>query len=190
MTLILNVDMSIITGLARPLLAVPFVLSGVDAVRHPDKHVDAVERINPTLEQMGVGPLSEGTVTKATRALGGVRIVAGVCMALGKKPRLSALVLAKTEMALAAVRNPVWLSSGEERKKHMAGLAASAGLVGGALVAAGDRRGKPSLGWRLQHHRSHKEDLSVLADRYEAELEAQKAKLSEKIAKAKEKAKS
>lgn len=182
--------MSIITGLARPLLAAPFIVSGVDAVRHPDKHVDAVDRINPTLEQVGVGALSEGTVTLATRAIGGVRIVAGVCMALGKKPRLSALVLAKSELALALVRNPVWLSSGDERKKHMAGLATSAGLIGGALVAAGDRRGKPSLGWRLENHRSHKEDMSVLADRYEAELEAQKAKLSEKIAKAKEKAKS
>lgn len=182
--------MSIITALSRPLLAVPFIASGVDAVRHPNKHVDAVERINPTLEKLGVGPLSRGTVATATRVVGGVRIAAGGCMALGKKPRLSALVLAVSEVALAAVKNPVWLSEGEERQKHVSGLAASAGLVGGALVAAADRRGKPSLGWRLDNRRSHKQDMSVLADRYEAELEAQKAKLSDKVAKAKERAKS
>lgn len=182
--------MSIITGLARPLLAIPFITSGIDAVRRPHEHVEAVERVNPTLEQLGVGPLSAGTITTVTRVSGGVRIAAGLCMALAKKPRLAALTLAGSEIALTAVRNPVWLSKGEERKKHLAGLAASAGLIGGTLVAAGDRRGKPSLGWRLDNRRSHKEDLNLLADRYEAELEEQKAKLSEKVAKAKEKAKS
>jgi len=182
--------MSIITGLARPLLAIPFITSGIDAVRHPHEHVEAVERVNPTLERLGVGPLTAGTITMATRVSGGVRIAAGLSMALAKKPRLAALTLATTEIVLAGVRNPVWLSTGDERKKHLAGLAASAGLIGGALVAAGDRRGKPSLGWRLENRRSHKEDLHLLADRYEAELDEQKAKLSEKVAKAKERAKS
>lgn len=182
--------MSIITGLARPLLAIPFITSGVDSIRRPHKHVEAVERVNPTLEQLGVGPLSAGTITTLTRVSGGVRIAAGYCMARGKKPRLAALTLATSEIMFAAIRNPVWLSQGEERTKHLAGLASSAGLIGGVLVAAGDRRGKPSLGWRLENRRSHKEDLDLLADQYEAELEEQKAKLSEKVAKAKEKAKS
>lgn len=182
--------MSIITGLARPLLAIPFITSGVDAARHPQDHVEVVERVNPTLQNLGVGPLSPGTIVMATRAVGGVRIVAGLCMALGKKPRVAALALTSTEIALAAVKNPVWLSTGAERKQHIAGLVSSAGLIGGALMTVGDRRGKPSLGWRLENHRAHKEDMSILADRYEAELEEQKAKLMEKIAKAKEKAKS
>lgn len=182
--------MSIITALARPLLAVPFIASGVDAVRNAPDHVETVERVNPTLEQVGVGALSAGTITTLTRAVGAVRIVAGVGMALGKKPRVAALTLAATELAIGAVKNPVWLSEGDERKQHLAGIVGSIGLAGGALVAAGDRRGKPSLGWRLENNRAHKEDLHALADDYELRLDEQKAKLEGKIAKAKEKAKS
>lgn len=182
--------MSIITALARPFLAVPFIASGVDAVRNPKDHIETVERVNPTLEQLGVGPLGPGTISILTRVVGGVRIAAGVGMAIGKKPRVAALTLAATEVGLAAVKNPVWLSEGEERKQHMAGLVGSLGLIGGALAVAGDRRGKPSLGWKLENHRSHKEDLNALADSYEDRLDEQKAKLEEKIAKTKEKAKS
>ncbi|WP_054952507.1 DoxX family protein [Flaviflexus massiliensis] len=182
--------MTIITALARPLLAVPFIASGVDAVRNAPDHVETVERVNPTFEQLGIGELSAGTITTLTRAVGAVRIVAGIGMALGKKPRIAALTLAGTELALGAVRNPVWLSEGEERKQHIAGLVSSIGLAGGALVAAGDRRGKPSLGWRLENHRSHKDDLNALAEDYEIRLDEQRAKLEDKIAKVKEKAKS
>ena len=36
----------------------------------------------------------------------------------------------------------------------------SAGLVGGALIAAGDRAGKPSLSWRIAAARRHREALA------------------------------
>lgn len=180
--------MTIITALARPLLALPFISSGLDAARHPEEHVERVQ--NLSLEQTAVGELSETTIMNLTRVVGGVRVLAGVAMAAGKKPRLAALTLALTEVPLAIANNPVHLSSGEERKAHIKGLIGSAGLIGGALVAAGDRRGKPSLGWRLENRRNHKADLSELADQYEGKLDAQKEKLQARIEKAKDKARS
>lgn len=181
--------MSIFTALARPFLAVPFVTSGVDALRHPHEHVEIVERINPTLEKLGVGPLSENSIVTLTRISGGVRVAAGACMAFGKKPRLAALTLAATEIPLGLARNPIWLAeNSEEKKSYLPGLATSLGLAGGALVAAGDRRGKPSLGWRLENRRDHKADLSDLADRYQDKMDAKAEKYAAKIEKLKDKA--
>lgn len=184
----LNKGMTIITALARPLLAAPFISSGVDALRRPEEHIEPVKNLQ--LEKTSVGELSDSTITLLTRVIGGVRVLAGVAMAAGKKPRLAALTLAATELPLALANNPVHLSSGEERKEHIKGLMTSVGLVGGALVAAGDRRGKPSLSWRLENRRDHKAEISALADQYELAMDAQKEKLQAKIEKAKGKAKS
>ena len=173
--------MSIITALARPLLAVPFVSSGVDAILHTEEHVEAARQ----LEGTPLDDLSDAQLALATRALGGARILAGASMAIGKKARLCALVLALTELPLSIARNPVHLLEGEERADALAGLAASLGLVGGAFMAAGDRRGKPSLGWRLENRRAHKEELSALSASYDELLAQQKAKFQDKVAKAK-----
>lgn len=173
--------MSIITALARPLLAVPFITSGVDALRNTDEHVEAARQ----LEGTPLDDLSDGQLALVTRALGGVRVLAGASMAIGKKARLSALLLALTELPLSVARNPIHLLEGEERREAAADLAVSLGLVGGAFMAAGDRRGKPSLGWRRENRRNQKEELNALSDSYEELLAEQKAKFEQKVAKAK-----
>lgn len=175
--------MSIITVLARPLLAVPFITSGVDAIRNTPEHVEAARQ----LEGTPVDNLSDGQLALATKVLGGVRVAAGAAMAFGKKSRRAALVLALTEVPLAIARNPVHQLEGEERSEALAGLASSLGLVGGAFIAAGDRKGKPSLAWRLENRRDHKDELAELAEDYKAQLGSQKEKYQEKIAKIKAK---
>ncbi|MDO5722852.1 MAG: DoxX family membrane protein [Flaviflexus sp.] len=179
--------MSILTALARPFLAAPFIASGVDAARNPEDHVEAGQRLNPILEKLGVGELSDSSLMTATRIIGGVRIGAGLGMALGKKPRLSALTLALTEIPVGLAKNPVFIS--DDSEASLSGLLTSVGLVGGALVAAGDRRGKPSLAWRLEHRKDHKRELGLLADKYEAEMDSVREKAKAKAARLKEKAK-
>ena len=63
---------------------------------------------------------------------------------------------------MALANNPVWAGKGKDRQKRLAeltGLLGAAGLVGGALLAAADRDGKPSFSWRREANRRHKEAL-------------------------------
>ena len=61
-------------------------------------------------------------------------------------------------------------ADGEERKERLKGMMRGLGLGGGLLLAAADRDGKPSLGWRYHNFLEHRADLrdtkSTLKDRY------------------------
>lgn len=137
-----------ISALARPLLAAPFVASGIDAIRNPDDHRDGANRALLAAEALGVPQPSQSSVDLITRATGVVFTVAGLSLARGKLPRTSALLLGALQLPIALARNPFWEQRGAERRSSISALVSAAGLVGGALIASQDRGGKPSLGWR------------------------------------------
>jgi uncharacterized membrane protein YphA (DoxX/SURF4 family) len=140
--------MSIVRRLARPLLAVSFVASGVDAVLHPMPRADAarplVGRVAP---QLGLPDDPELLV----RANGAVMATAGMLLALGRLPRLASLVLAGTLVPTTYVEHPFWQEKDPEAKHTQRALfLKNLGLLGATLLAAVDTGGKPGLAWRGQ----------------------------------------
>ena len=155
--------MSILRAVARPLLAAPFIAAGADALARPKLHRERAQRLAPVASKFGV-ELDETTSDSATRSLGAVLAVAGLALAAGKFPRTAGAVLAAAQVPVALANNPVWAGKGKDRKERLAeltGLLGAAGLVGGALLAAADRDGKPSFSWQRQANRRHKEALKA-----------------------------
>ncbi|MDP9800530.1 putative membrane protein YphA (DoxX/SURF4 family) [Arcanobacterium wilhelmae] len=144
--------MSILQKISRPLLAAPFVSAGLEALAKPAGHrertqvlLDAAKKTGCPVAQKDLKPQ---VVDLATRATGAVMALSGLALATGRLPRSAALVLGTLQVPLALANNPFWLHSGEERQRDLARLVQNAGLIGGALMAARDRSGAPSLGWR------------------------------------------
>ncbi|MDU5062357.1 MAG: DoxX family protein [Actinomyces sp.] len=151
--------MNILRLVARPLLALPFIATGVSAIRNPDEHVERIEPARPLLDKTGL-TLSDGQLKLATRALGGVTAVAGVSLALGKATRTSAAVLALTSIPLALVNNPVWTEgTPDQRAAWRNGLVKDFALFGGLVIASTDREGRPSATWKLRNWADHRSEL-------------------------------
>ncbi|MGQ4614403.1 DoxX family membrane protein [Nocardia sp. R7R-8] len=138
--------------LARPLLATAFVVDGVDTLRHPDERVKSanalLERGHRQLpEEIAAKlPSNPSTVVQVNAF---AQVGGGVLLALGKAPRLAALVLAATVVPAAVTEQNFWNEQDPARKsaKRNAFLK-DLGLLGGLMIAAADTEGKPSLGWR------------------------------------------
>jgi uncharacterized membrane protein YphA (DoxX/SURF4 family)/gas vesicle protein len=138
--------------LARPLLATAFVVDGVDTLRRPDERVKAanalLERGHRQLpEEIATKLPSNPTTVVQVNAL--AQVSGGVLLALGKAPRLAALVLAATVVPAAVTEQDFWNEQDPARKsaKRTAFLK-DLGLLGGLMITAADTEGKPSLGWR------------------------------------------
>ncbi len=168
--------MSILRALARPLLATPFIVSGVDALVRPASHRDRAEVLTPLAEKAGY-PVSTKQVDLATRALGLTNVLCGAALATGKMPRSGAAILVVTQLPVAIANNPVWLHKGAERRQDLLGLTSSAGLLGGVMLAAADLAGKPSHSWRRMYKREHRRELADLRNRERTAAQARLAKL-------------
>lgn len=140
--------MTLIRTIARPLLAAPFVLGGLSRLRAPESTAAA---LRPLLAKASRSvPALQGLSDRpelVARAIGGVQVGAGALLALGRLPRISsALIVASQALTLASDRPSAESSRGD----RIASLATQAGLTGGALLAAVDTNGKPSLVWRAK----------------------------------------
>ncbi|MFH5824119.1 DoxX family protein [Georgenia sp. AZ-5] len=169
--------MSLVSFLARPLLASAFVVDGVDAVVHPDKHAEKIERVDPLLRRAGVPAGVTSNAKLLARVSGAVTAVSGLMLATGRSPRSAALTLAVLNVPLTLVNNPVWAADdGQQRKEYASGLVRGLSLGGGLLLAAADRGGRPSWGWRMENARAHRADLhqarTALRERYKGRYKA------------------
>ncbi|USR79679.1 DoxX family protein [Arcanobacterium pinnipediorum] len=147
--------MTIVNKISRPLLAAPFIVSGIDAVTKPQDHRKPARKLWVLAQKagvdtkLGISEPSDATLDLLTRLSGGVVALAGLQLARSRAPRSAALLLGITQIPLALANNPVWEKKPlAERKKDISGLLSAAGLIGGALIASTDRSGKPSVGWR------------------------------------------
>lgn len=151
------------------MLAAPFVVDGVDAVRRPHDHVERFENATAALERLGLTIPVEPKLL--TRLSGALTIGAGLMLATNRAPRAAALTLFLVNVPVTLVNNPVWAATGpEQRQRYAQGLLRGAGLAGGLVLAAADREGRPSFGWRLanaQEQRARlKETRAALKARY------------------------
>ncbi|QIS19664.1 DoxX family protein [Nocardia terpenica] len=138
--------------LARPLLASAFVVDGVDTLMHPEPRAKAAttlvergeRRLPPQLASKL--PSDPGTVVRVNAA---AQVSAGVLLALGRMPRLSAVVLACTVVPATVTEQDFWNENDPDRRgAKRAAFLKDMGLLGGLMIAAADTEGKPSLGWR------------------------------------------
>jgi uncharacterized membrane protein YphA (DoxX/SURF4 family) len=142
----------LIRRLARPLLATAFVVDGVDTLLHPAPRAKAAaalvsqgeRRLSPQLAaKLPADPAQVVRINAATQ------VGAGVLLALGRVPRLAALVLASTVVPATVTEQDFWNEPDPDRRaaKQVAFLK-DLGLLGGLMITAADTAGKPSLGWR------------------------------------------
>lgn len=126
--------MSPIRLLARPLLASIFVAGGVDALRKPGDRVELAERAG----------LQDAA--KLVRINAATQLVAGLALATGRLPRLSALALAGSLVPTTYVGHPFWTApSKPERRQQQVQFLKNLGMLGGLLLAAADTGGRESL---------------------------------------------
>ena len=145
----------LVRRIARPMLAAPFVVLGVDALRHPEKRASTAQ------------PVVEKVAEVADRALpvevphepeqwvqinAGVMVGAGTLYALGKLPRLCALLLTGSLVPTTLAGHPFWDGdTPQSRAEHQIHFLKNLGLLGGPLLAAADTQGQPGLRYRTSH---------------------------------------
>lgn len=163
--------MAVLRALARPMLASIFIVQGYDTLRRP-------ERVAPHAEKV-VGPLKArvdalpDNTEQLVRINGGVQLVAGSLLAIGRFPRLSALALAATLVPTTLAGHPYWEAEDDkERAQQRIHFLKNLTMLGGLLIAAADTEGNPSLAWRSRH--------AVQAARHDVSLTTRTAKASGK----------
>jgi len=139
--------------LARPLLAVMFVVGGLDSVLHPDTKVQKADAITSRLTRM----LGLPDDTKLlVRLNGGVQIGAGILMAMGVLPRPMAASLAASLVPTTLAGHPFWQESDPAaRSAQRIQFLKNASILGGLVLAANDTEGRPSVGWRAHRALEH-----------------------------------
>ena len=140
--------MKTVRGVARPMLAGMFVYGGIDAVRHPESKAEKAERVIMPIAE-GFGASEE--VTDWVRFNGAVQVTAGLTLALGKRPRLSALVLAGSRVPTTLAGHRFWEEddSGKRTAQRIQFLK-NVSMLGGLLLAVADTEGRPSISWRAR----------------------------------------
>ena len=183
--------------IARPLFASWFLSEGVDALRRPAAHVavarGAVERLDATVPRGALGGAldayrhpSDAQLTTVVRVHGGATALAALLLATGRAPRFGALALAALTLPLAAADAPASRKehrtlSEQEKKDRKARFLRGLAFAGGALIAAADTAGRPSVRWRVEHARTTKVATAKAAAAAASAAAAKKA-ASKKIA--------
>jgi putative oxidoreductase len=138
----------LIRRLARPLLAAIFIKGGVDTLLNPEPRV---QKATPLLEKAAPS-LPDQVPTEPHQLVkidAGVKIGAGVLLAVNKFPRLASLALAGTLVPTTVAGHPFWEKSDPaEKAADQQQFLKNLSILGGLILAAVDTEGKPSLGWR------------------------------------------
>jgi len=148
--------MTAIRLIARPMLASMFVVGGIDAVKNPSGKASRAEKVAEQLPTL-VAKVAPGVPVPSdpetlVRINGGVQVVAGLALATGRAPRLSALALVASLLPTTYAGHPFW----EEKDKtartgQRIQFFKNLSMMGGLLLASVDTEGKPGVAWRARH---------------------------------------
>lgn len=140
--------MSVIRALARPALAGYFVVSGVDAFRHPKEASEAMDAA--TLDLARRLGLPDDPV-RLTRLNGAAQAASGAMLALGRLPRVSSAVLLATMVPSNLIGPRYWeVTDPQERARQRTQFFKNVAVAGGLLLGVADTAGRPSVGWWAQ----------------------------------------
>ncbi|MET8247637.1 DoxX family protein [Streptomyces sp. NPDC005202] len=142
--------MSLLRVVGRPLLASMFIAGGLSSARSPKDVAPAAEPVvGPITKRVRVLPDSTEQVV---RLHGGVQVLAGVLLGMGRLPRLSALALAAGLVPTTVAGHRFWEAEDPaERAQQRIHFLKNLAMLGGLLIAADDTAGAPSLLWRGRH---------------------------------------
>jgi len=136
--------MSLVRMLARPMLASMFVMGGVEEVRNAGVLTPQARKVTDKVVPLITSrvPASVPLPTDATgwvRLNGAVKVGAGLMLATGRLPRLSALLLAGTLAPTTLAGHPYWeetdaMAKAEQRRQFFKNVS----MTGGLIIAAVD----------------------------------------------------
>ena len=176
--------MTAIRLIARPMLASMFVVGGIDAVRNASAKAGKAEKVTehvPTLaEKIAPGlPVPTDPAT-LVRINGAVQVLAGLALATGRLPRLSALVLAGSLAPTTYAGHAFWEEKDKAtRSAQRVQFFKNVSMAGGLLLAGVDTAGKPGVAWRARRAaRDVRREARHLQQQARAEARVAKAHLS------------
>ena len=163
--------MTVLRAIARPMVASIFVIQGYETFRRPERVAPRAESVvRPLAERI---PAVPAKTEDAVRLNGAVQMAAGLLLALGRFPRLSALALAATLVPTTAAGHRFWEAEEEaDQAQQRIHFLKNLSMFGGLLITAADTAGNPSLAWRTRH--------AAKTARRESSLVARTAKASGK----------
>jgi uncharacterized membrane protein YphA (DoxX/SURF4 family) len=147
------IDLRILT---RPLLAAPFIVGGLNALKSSKAVAEtAADVALPIADAVGLPKDPEMLV----RLNAGVQIAGGVLLALGIMPRVTSLVLGASLVPTTLAGHRFWEQKDDkERNGQRMQFVKNAGMLGGLLATALDTGGRPSVFWtgsRAIGHAAH-----------------------------------
>lgn len=175
-----NAAMTLVRRVARPMLASMFIAEGVGALRNPAPRAAlAADVATPLAQRIPYLPEDPEALVKLNAA---VMVGAGSMLALGRFPRISALLLGLSTIQTTITAHRFWeredsKTQAEERTHFFKNVS----LLGALLLAAVDTEGKPGVAWRVKHATQHTAATSRRARR----TAAREAKLARASARAK-----
>lgn len=146
--------MTISRTLARPLLSSIFLVGPIQTLRNSSGAAKKAEPVTGPLirlaQRAGL-PISHDP-EKLVKINAGIQIAAGLALATGRLPRLSAAVLATSLIPTTVAGHDYWNESEPEtRAAQRLQLAKNLSLLGGLIIAAGDTDGRPGMAWLARH---------------------------------------
>jgi putative oxidoreductase len=144
----------LVRRIARPLLAAPFIYGGISTLRKPQDRVPGarpiVEKVAETADKQLPVQVPQD-VEQWVKGDAAVKVIAGSLFALGRLPRLTALILSGSIVPTTLAGHRFWEHDDPtERFGQISNFLKNAGLLGGLLLAAVDTEGKPSVGYRAR----------------------------------------
>ena len=143
--------MPLVRSTARPMLASMFITGGLDAVLHPERKARCRAQGRAQASPAGCRSRMPEDPVQLVRINGAVQLVAGLSLATGRIPRLSALALAGSLVPTTLAGHRFWEKSDKaERKTQQQQFTKNLSMLGGLILAAVDLEGRPGI-----RHRGH-----------------------------------
>jgi uncharacterized membrane protein YphA (DoxX/SURF4 family) len=144
----------LVRRIARPLLASSFIYGGIDTLRNPQSRVPGARPVVEKVTEQADKSLPVQVprdVEQWVKIDAAVKVGAGSLFALGKFPRLAALLMAGSIVPTTLAGHRFWEHTDpKERFGQLSHFLKNLGLLGGLLIAAVDTEGKPSVGYRAR----------------------------------------
>ena len=167
-----------IRRIARPMLAAPFIVDGIEMIRRPQSRADVAR---PLVARYAGKAGIPNDPELLVRANGAAMVAGGALLAAGRFPRLASLVLSAAVVPQVAL-NDFWNETHAPSRTAQRGkLLKNVGLLGGLLLSSVDTAGKPGLVYRAGMA-SDSVSRGLESTRREAKRTAREAKLETKLA--------
>ena len=168
--------MTPLRSLARPLLSSIFLVGGANALMDPEGHAAVAVDVTDPLQEASP-TLNQASTVELVQLNGIAQLVGGLLLALGKLPRLAALLLAGTLVPTTLAAHRFWEEEEPQaRQQQTVHFFKNASLLGGLLIATLDREGRPGIIWRAGHATDH----AKLAAEHAKEIARLRAELAKK----------